>query len=1272
MIRRNVECLEEKAKHVSYPTLLLGDTKKNKLMCRVSVEQSQDYTDDGRKGLVDCNSNKKDAKSFPVTFPCTDVLELEESINCKEALIGTDLKYMDVERTQIYACSTKLSSEEPRSLEKSNNSLKSMQLDKLKETVPYTEKYSNVAIKGSVFHNSFRPHTAEITEVHERLSRGLEQAFVTSADLPLNFLTSSISDEMGIRKSFVSSSSEKPLSTSLLDSSEASSESNSVHPTLLKLSDDIPDSLRSIGEQSIQEIQFIDLPTLNKEYKEKVTVLKVFEQTCFPQYFNDQNCKDNLLDLNLNSPDVLDKCSSKHLKLACQKTAGPSGNGHCNLKPSLSDSMKQVPCQSEEKVNLIKISSPSDTNQNMVSNQVLVSTPEGKAISPSEHNCEETFFISPIANGTCATSTSTPLPDSKNITFCLPVVEDNEVSPAKIPKNIELVEVNSKALTQPAKSVSGSTETKVTNTKPSVATIHKSRRAEIISFPKPNFKNVKPKITTRPLLQSKEQTPAKHSPRSSPCFSTPSSVASPRTSSTKVLGKKSDSKSGTLKPPTPLKHSFPSKTLHATTEAKNASYKVPGVTALKQTVNDESSSSSTCSSATMTHAQGIKVSEFKVDRAKTMVKSNILKSELVGSRSVYSGHMVSPLEKQKLVEVQETEEDVFVSPLPFSGKTIQKEITPNFRSKTVLQPITKAQAPTFVPLLRKGSNKNVIAKVSTPYQGIQLEASGIDRISPKGRPTIKAAPAALTRSLPRKAPLKQPVLHRTPSVSSVCSTQSERSAFGSKSSIATGSINEEAPQCARPNDTSESQSSKFWGLKSKVQSLKQPQAGLKIKSLGTNQDLPNSARALPLPRKPGDHPVRSNLLCKGTSGLPAPKCSPVEKNKQKTNQRSPCTQAHTLPDETQAHELAESRTKCEKQCGIIRQLKQFLANSNRKFEALAVVVQNLLSQKEEGLKQRKDLSQELAILRGDLVISTTACDNLEKERNDLQNAYEGVIQKLKDHHQSELEELEEKLKQFYSEECEKLQCVFIEEAEKYKTQLQIKVDELNTTHENLRLDLETSHSEKIEEMKTAYEESFSELKKTSELDKRLMEDSLGEKQTSLEKIIDELRSENESLKEKMRVQEEKKKLAKEKANANPQLEYLEQELESLKAVMEIKNEKLHKQDKKLMQIERLVENNTTLVEKLNKYQQENEDLKARMDKHMALSRQLSSEQAVLQESLQKESKVNKRLSMENEELLWKLHNGDLCSPKKLSPTSPLPFQPSRSSGSFSSPPISPR
>lgn len=75
---------------------------------------------------------------------------------------------------------------------------------------------------------------------------------------------------------------------------------------------------------------------------------------------------------------------------------------------------------------------------------------------------------------------------------------------------------------------------------------------------------------------------------------------------------------------------------------------------------------------------------------------------------------------------------------------------------------------------------------------------------------------------------------------------------------------------------------------------------------------------------------------------------------------------------------------------------------------------------------------------------------------------------------------------------------------------------------------------------------------------------------------------------------------------------------------------------------------------------------------VAPCRQLSSEQAVLQQSLQKESKVNKRLSMENEELLWKLQNCDLLpSPCRLSPTSP--FSSPRNSATFpAAAPLSPR
>ncbi|NXC17960.1 MTUS1 protein, partial [Corythaeola cristata] len=403
----------------------------------------------------------------------------------------------------------------------------------------------------------------------------------------------------------------------------------------------------------------------------------------------------------------------------------------------------------------------------------------------------------------------------------------------------------------------------------------------------------------------------------------------------------------------------------------------------------------------------------------------------------------------------------------------------------------------------------------------------------------------------------------------------------------------------------------------------------------------------------------------------------VDRGKQRSP-RSSClqTQASTdvrLPG-TKTAELTQYKTKCETQNGIILQLKKFLTSSNRKFEALTVVIQHLQSEREEALKQHKDLSQELVNLRGELVTTSAACEKLERDRNELQVAYEGFLQKLNQQHHNDLAELEERLKQFYTAECEKLQSICIEEAEKYKAQLQEQVDNLNITHENLKLELENSHSEKVEKLKKEYESSFSgKYFSAHESERKSLEDSFKEKQELLEKKINELKCENDSLSEKLKL-EEQKQTAKEKANLkNPQIMYLEQELESLKAVLEIKNEKLHQQDIKLMKMEKLLENNTILTDKLKKVQQENEELKARMDKHMELSRQLSTEQAVLQESLEKESKVNKRLSMENEELLWKLHNGDLCSPRKLSPSSPsVPLQSPRNSGNFSSPTGSPR
>ncbi|NXB13979.1 MTUS1 protein, partial [Rhagologus leucostigma] len=783
----------------------------------------------------------------------------------------------------------------------------------------------------------------------------------------------------------------------------------------------------------------------------------------------------------------------------------------------------------------------------------------------------------------------------------------------------------------------------------------KAKKSEIVSFPKPNFKNVKPKVVSRPVLQPRDSAALKQSPQSRQLssVSSPSRVGSPRqlSSSIKVQKKPVDlAKDNKVELPVNKPHKLhvnkrlsTSQVLHATTHPRNVSHKASKTPVLKQNLQDTDKASATHSACSLVSAvlpaSGENSKEMLNESSNSLMMPCAQNIDLTKGEKEQSSNMGVLLEATLVKDMANETFDMHSVPLMPSvkdgttqGKNIPKKDPITLRS--VLTP--KVKIVPSVSTLKRGCENKTISTVKTPSHKEALLSSS----SGEKHASVKNSPASWTsfgKSLAKsKVPVKRSVLERTPSLSSVSSAQSEQSLFSTNSASATVIRNGE------------------WPSKPACQN-------------GTLASV--SLKALPRPRL---HSLRSTpkvvvvfvLVDKGKQR--SPKSSGI-RTQASTDARSPGTKAA---------ELTQYKTKCETQSGIILQLKKFLTSSNQKFEALTVVIQHLQSEREEALKQRKELSQELVNLRGELVTTSAACEKLERDRNELQIAYEGFLQKLNQQHHDDLAELEERLKQFYTAECEKLQSICIEEAEKYKAQLQEQVENLNTTHESFKLELENRHSEKVEELKKEYESSFSGkyfVFNTHESERKSLEDSFKEKQELLEKKIDELKSENNSLSEKLKL-EEQKQIAKEKANLkNPQIMYLEQELESLKAVLEIKNEKLHQQDIKLMKMEKLVENNTILMDKLKKVQQENEELKARMDKHMELSRQLSTEQAVLQESLEKESKVNKRLSMENEELLWKLHNGDLCSPRKLSPSSSsVPLQSPRNSGNFSSPAVSPR
>ncbi|XP_036407419.1 microtubule-associated tumor suppressor 1 homolog A isoform X2 [Megalops cyprinoides] len=551
----------------------------------------------------------------------------------------------------------------------------------------------------------------------------------------------------------------------------------------------------------------------------------------------------------------------------------------------------------------------------------------------------------------------------------------------------------------------------------------------------------------------------------------------------------------------------------------------------------------------------------------------------------------------------------------------------------------------------------------------QISAAGNQKMRLTERPSVAAA--VVTGTKPPLNPVsaatssKLPVKFHSPSVSL---SPSPLSSIHSEPGVATGSTRAGVYRTENkiggpvPKILGKPPINKVAGTRNGSPQRKGRPAGCKTTAL--QNQMPTKSIGSPLQRT-------------GSARFQRPTAAPpVDKNKQKTGPRTqqPQTNGHPdlLPAESKPLGTEHYRAQCEKSNQCIQQLKKLLISGNRRFEAITVVIQHIIAERDEAQKQCQELSQELVTLREELVTSATSCETLEKEKDELHVTFEGVLQKVQEQHQSDLADLEERLKAFYSAEWEKVHEAYQEEADKYKNQMQQQVDDLRSKHEALRKELEASHAEKVESLTQQYETTFEDLRKAHEQEIQTLDKSLKDAETKLSEQIEELMTENNTLKEKVEAEEERRRMLAEK-NQDSHTLYLEQELESLKVVLDIKNKQLHQQDKKLMQMDKLMEKNVKLDESLKKIQQENEDLKARMDKHAALSRQLSTEQAVLQESLQKESKVNKRLSMENEELLWKLHNGDLTSPRKLSPSSPSKsFQSPRNSGVFSSAPVSPR
>ncbi|KAL2770134.1 microtubule-associated tumor suppressor candidate 2 isoform c [Daubentonia madagascariensis] len=360
------------------------------------------------------------------------------------------------------------------------------------------------------------------------------------------------------------------------------------------------------------------------------------------------------------------------------------------------------------------------------------------------------------------------------------------------------------------------------------------------------------------------------------------------------------------------------------------------------------------------------------------------------------------------------------------------------------------------------------------------------------------------------------------------------------------------------------------------------------------------------------------------------------------------------PD-VQAREAQRLKERGQRQARQLGLARAELGRAVRAFDALAVAAQHFFGKNESALVKEKELAIELANIRDEVAFHTAKCEKLQKEKEELERRFEDEMRRLGWQQQAQLQELGERLQLQFEAEAARLQEEHQEQLLRIRCQHQEQVEDITASHEAALLEMENNHTVAIAILQDDHDHKVQELMSTHELEKKELEENFEKLRLSLQDQVDTLTFQSQSLRDRARRFEEalRKNTEEQLEIALAPYQHLEEDMKSLKQVLEMKNQQIHQQEKKIIELEKLVEKNIILEEKIQVLQQQNEDLKARIDQNTVVTRQLSEENANLQEYVEKETQEKKRLSRTNEELLWKLQTGDPTSPIKLSPTSPV-------------------
>ncbi|XP_047125475.1 CAP-Gly domain-containing linker protein 1 isoform X2 [Hydra vulgaris] len=333
--------------------------------------------------------------------------------------------------------------------------------------------------------------------------------------------------------------------------------------------------------------------------------------------------------------------------------------------------------------------------------------------------------------------------------------------------------------------------------------------------------------------------------------------------------------------------------------------------------------------------------------------------------------------------------------------------------------------------------------------------------------------------------------------------------------------------------------------------------------------------------------------------------------------------------------------------------KSITDKANLSFIGLSIVLQYYINQNEH---IKKSLNESVAENHS-LQKSSKEYENHKKEQdekiNDLKNIlanekvkaekFQNSLLTLEADHETEILNLHNK----YNDKISDLKTVHQEKIDKKVIAVS------NEFHLQIEK-LQQNNDEKVHQLKVSYKNQVDILKERETALKQKMiayekkfndNDDIIAKQNfqikSLEDKMAILKQENNSLLN--RIAQITKEAEKDLAMQALILPYKQMpaELDSLKAVLELKTDELKSLRVKTMDLQRKVDQYYELQVKFDLINQENQSLKETLKKKAILERNISFERDALLEKFENEHRKVSRLSMENEELMWRASNSDL-------------------------------